>query len=171
MIVCYVVSHVVSAEATQGAACGPRSGRQNCGLVLVYYHIWITVSTLDCGGKAAAFPIRCRTQAGSPASIFPYSRGLRTEAVAGQGTRTRTERFDAVLNPALASTLKAPLSATVSLRPSTQVNAALTAGLDQALTAALKSRVYAVLAVTLRPRLDAALSPAFAAQLRCELSP
>ena len=131
----------------------------------------MAAESLECGSKAAAFPGRRETVAGTPAGITRCSQELGAVAAAGQSTCTGIAPFDAVLNPAIDSTLKARLVAAINLWLNAQVNAALTAGLNQALTAALKSRVYAVLAATLRARLAAALSPAFVAELRGGLSP
>ena len=79
--------------------------------------------------------------AGTPAGITRCSQKLGAVAIAGQSTHTGIAPFDAVLSPAIDSTLKARLVAAISLQLDAQVNAALTAGLNQALTAALKPRV------------------------------
>ena len=130
----------------------------------------MAAESLECGGKAAAFPRRCETVAGTPAGFTRCSHELGAVAAAGQSTRTGIAPFDAVLSPAIDSTLKARLTLAFSLQLNAQVNAALTAGFNQALTAALKARVYAALAATLMARVDAALDSAFVAELKGGLS-
>jgi hypothetical protein len=129
------------------------------------------VCVLKHSSRAAAFPSRHRTQADTPDSIFPYPQELRGRAAAGQSSRTGIAGFDAVPDPAFATTLRARVAAAVSLPLNAQVNVALAAGLNQALTAALRCGLAVWLTAVLRTRLDAALRPAFAARLGCELSP
>ena len=80
--------------------------------------------------NAVAFPTRRRTEANPPASIMRCFQELRMKTTAGQDTRTRTARFDSVLNPAIACALNARLTDAISLQLNAQVNAAVAAGLD-----------------------------------------
>jgi hypothetical protein len=78
------------------------------------------------GKEAAAFPRECGSQIG----ILRYLQNLCTRLAAGQGTRTRTARFAAVMNSAIACALNARLTDAISLQLNVQVNAAVAAGFD-----------------------------------------
>jgi len=76
----------------------------------------MAAESLECGSKAAAFPGKCETVAGTPAGVTRCSQVLSAVVAAGQDTCTRIAPFDAVLNQAFACTFDARLNAELNSR-------------------------------------------------------